>query len=82
MSKRLPEKLTAPEVELLSPMLKREGDRWTADFRGLTLRTALQPIYSISHKRIVGYEALIRAFDILKDLREFNKGPVITLIYR
>lgn len=63
MSKRLPEKLTAPEVELLSPMLNREGDTWTADFQGLTLRTALQPIYSISHKRIVGYEALIRAFD-------------------
>ena len=63
MSRRLPEKLTAPEVDLLSPMLNRDGDTWTADFRGLTLKTALQPIYSISHKRIVGYEALIRAFD-------------------
>ncbi|AOY90106.1 diguanylate phosphodiesterase [Marinobacter salinus] len=63
MSKTLPEKLSAPELDLLSPMLNKEGDSWTADFRGLTLRTALQPIYSISHKRIVGYEALIRAFD-------------------
>lgn len=63
MSQRLPDKLKAPEVDLLSPMLNREGDTWTADFRGLKLRTALQPIYSISHKRIVGYEALIRAFD-------------------
>ncbi len=36
---------------------------WTASFQGLKLRTALQPIYSIFHKRIVGYEALIRAFD-------------------
>ncbi len=44
-------------------MLCHKGDAWTADFQGLTLRTALQPIYSISHKRIVGYEALIRAFD-------------------
>ncbi|MBW7470609.1 EAL domain-containing protein [Marinobacter sp. F4218] len=44
-------------------MLSQEGDTWTASFQGLTLRTALQPIYSISHKRIVGYEALIRAFD-------------------
>jgi len=53
----------APEVELLSPLLTQEDAGWTADFRGLTLRTALQPIYSLSHKRTIGYEALIRAFD-------------------
>lgn len=63
MSKSLPEKIADPEVDLLSPMLSHGGDVWTADFHGLTLRTALQPIYSISHKRVVGYEALIRAFD-------------------
>lgn len=63
MSRTLPEQLTAPEVDVLSPMLSREGESWTADYQGLTLRTALQPIFSISHKRIVGYEALIRAFD-------------------
>ncbi|WP_236744484.1 hypothetical protein [Marinobacter similis] len=57
MSKSLPQKLAVPELDLLSPMLSHEGDIWTADFQGLTLRTALQPIYSISHKRIVGYEA-------------------------
>lgn len=59
MSQSLPD----PEIDLLSPMLTQEGDVWTASFRGLTLRTALQPIYSISHKRTIGYEALIRAFD-------------------
>jgi EAL domain-containing protein (putative c-di-GMP-specific phosphodiesterase class I) len=59
----LPEKLTDPELTVLSPMLHRNGDIWTADFRGLILSTALQPIYSISHKRTVGYEALIRALD-------------------
>ena len=63
MSRTLPETLTVPELDVLSPMLNREGEVWTADFQGLTLRTALQPIYSISHKRIVGYEALIRAYD-------------------
>ncbi|WP_303290562.1 EAL domain-containing protein [Marinobacter sp. SS5-14b] len=63
MSHSLTDMLPAPEVDLLSPMLSQQGDMWTADFRGLTLRTALQPIYSISHKRTVGYEALIRAFD-------------------
>ncbi|TGN40081.1 EAL domain-containing protein [Marinobacter confluentis] len=52
-----------PDVDLLSPMLTREGSTWTADYQGLTLRTALQPIFSLSHKRVVGYEALIRAFD-------------------
>ncbi|MEC9039832.1 MAG: EAL domain-containing protein, partial [Pseudomonadota bacterium] len=63
MSHNLPDSLPAPEVDLLSPMLNQQGQVWTADFRGLRLRTALQPIYSISHKRTVGYEALIRAFD-------------------
>ncbi|MCL7946097.1 EAL domain-containing protein [Marinobacter sp. ATCH36] len=63
MSRTLPEALTAPELDVLSPMLTREGESWTADYQGLKLRTALQPIFSISHKRIVGYEALIRAFD-------------------
>lgn len=52
-----------PDIELLSPMLNRYGDTWTADYQGLTLKTALQPIFSLSHKRVVGYEALIRAFD-------------------
>ena len=51
------------ELELLTPMLDHHPYGWSASFQGLTLRTALQPIFSISHKRIVGYEALIRAFD-------------------
>ncbi|WP_417518441.1 EAL domain-containing protein [Marinobacter sp.] len=63
MQQSLPENLTAPELDVLSPMLHRNGNIWTADFRGLILSTALQPIYSISHKRTVGYEALIRALD-------------------
>ncbi len=63
MQYALPENLTDPELDMLSPMLHRNGDVWTADFRGLILSTALQPIYSISHKRTVGYEALIRALD-------------------
>lgn len=63
MSRTLPDRLVAQEVDLLSPLLSQEGDGWTANYQGLTLKTALQPIFSISHKRIVGYEALIRAFD-------------------
>lgn len=30
-------------------------------YQGLNLATAIQPIYSIDHQRIVGYEALVRA---------------------
>lgn len=63
MSHNPPDSLPTPEIDSLSPMLNQQGPVWTANFRGLKLRTALQPIYSISHKRTVGYEALIRAFD-------------------
>lgn len=63
MSRTLPQKRTAPDVDLLSPMLSQEDGGWIADYQGLKLRTALQPIFSLSHKRVVGYEALIRAFD-------------------
>ncbi|WP_323751307.1 EAL domain-containing protein [Marinobacter sp.] len=63
MSHSLKKMLADPEADLLSPMLSQQDDRWTASFQGLTLHTALQPIYSIAHKRTVGYEALIRPFD-------------------
>ncbi|KDB05990.1 diguanylate phosphodiesterase [Burkholderia sp. lig30] len=34
---------------------------WLADYHGATLRSAFQPVLSITHKRVVGYEALLRA---------------------
>lgn len=37
-----------------------EGTYTTARFRDFNLSSAFQPIYSLSHERIVGYEALIR----------------------
>ncbi|MFC7293737.1 EAL domain-containing protein [Marinobacter aromaticivorans] len=63
MQPATPETPRDPEVDLISSMLHSNGEFWTANFRGLKLRTAFQPIYSISHKRTVGYEALIRALD-------------------
>lgn len=63
MSKQASNSSMGQELELLTPMLDHHPYGWSASFQGLTLRTALQPIFSISHKRIVGYEALIRAFD-------------------
>ncbi len=35
----------------------------TADYHHLTLSSHFQPIFSISHRRPVGYEGLIRAVD-------------------
>ena len=37
--------------------------RLTGRFKEFTLHTALQPIYSLAHKRAVGYEALLRVQD-------------------
>lgn len=36
------------------------------DFKDCRLRSAYQPIFSLAHKRIVGYEALVRAEDSQK----------------
>ncbi len=63
MTNNLPDQMSGADLELLDPLLTRHEDQWTGVFQGLVLRTALQPIFSISHKRIIGYEALIRAYD-------------------
>lgn len=63
MSKLLHQQLATTELGLIDPLLSREEAGWNADYQGLILKTALQPIYSISHKRVVGYEALVRAYD-------------------
>lgn len=49
-------------------LLRREPDTadgnghggWTAQYAELTLRSAFQPVMSVTHARIVGYEALVR----------------------
>ncbi|MDC0661669.1 EAL domain-containing protein [Marinobacter sp. SS21] len=63
MSKLLPQPLATTEFSLIAPLLNQSESGWSADYQGLTLKTALQPIYSISHQRVVGYEALVRAYD-------------------
>ncbi|WP_144154083.1 EAL domain-containing protein [Paraburkholderia sp. BCC1885] len=57
-----------PTVEELTlsgvlPHLVLEESGWTATWRALTLHSVFQPVLSITHQRIVGYEALLRAFD-------------------
>ena len=36
---------------------------WVATYRTTTLRSVFQPVLSITHKRVVGYEALLRVVD-------------------
>lgn len=43
------------------PLLTRDDVGWHIDYRGVRLRSAFQPVVSITHKRVVGYEALLRA---------------------
>ncbi len=46
---------TAPSIN--------SGCRWVAHFKDIEMRSAFQPIFSLSHQRVIGYEALVRPFD-------------------
>lgn len=46
----------------------------TGQMNDLKMLTALQPIYSLAHKRVVGYEALLRAKD--KNNEWVSPGPL------
>ncbi|MBU2514089.1 EAL domain-containing protein [bacterium] len=54
-----------PAISLYSilSLLNRSKGYTEARFNDLTIRSAFQPIYSVSHQRIVGYEALARIND-------------------
>jgi len=47
---------------LLQHMVQDEAG-WAAPWRTITLRSVFQPVVSVTHQRVVGYEALLRAFD-------------------
>ena len=53
------------------PFIRQQADFCngflTGQMRDLKLLTALQPIYSLAHKRVIGYEALLRAKNKNKD---------------
>ena len=72
---------------LLTRIEEKEKDQWVSQCRGLTLSSVFQPIISLNHRRIVGYEALLRTHDsqnntvspeMLFNSRE-NIGEVIEL---
>jgi EAL domain-containing protein (putative c-di-GMP-specific phosphodiesterase class I) len=48
---------------LLERIQRNEQRQWITQCHELTLSSAYQPIISLNHRRIVGYEALIRAHD-------------------
>jgi len=49
--------------EPLNAGLRRDADHWAVSVGGLLMRSGFQPIYSLSHGRVVGHEALLRAED-------------------
>lgn len=51
------------DLQALLSCLKQEGSVTTAHEGGHILKSAFQPIYSLSHCRAVGHEALLRATD-------------------
>ena len=53
----------ALDIHSIDKTTQAFGSEWSSSFMGMELRTAFQPIFSLSHKRIVGYEALVRPFD-------------------
>ncbi|RKP52787.1 sensor domain-containing phosphodiesterase [Trinickia fusca] len=50
-------------LEGILPHLRRDDEGWRIAYQGVTLRSVFQPIISITHKRVVGYEALLRPTD-------------------
>ena len=50
-------------VSGLLPHLVRGESGWTATWRALTLHSVFQPVLSVTHQCVVGYEGLLRAFD-------------------
>ncbi|HEX7934999.1 MAG TPA: EAL domain-containing protein, partial [Paraburkholderia sp.] len=47
----------------LLPHLVRGESGWTGTWRALTLHSVFQPVLSVTHQCVVGYEGLLRAFD-------------------
>ncbi|CAN0619523.1 Diguanylate phosphodiesterase [Burkholderia multivorans] len=56
----MPHVIDDPALDTLLQHLTLTPSGWLADYHGATLRSAFQPVLSITHKRVVGYEALLR----------------------
>lgn len=62
-SKYTPEVQKVISLNIIRNATTIQSGLCVSNYQDLTLSTALQPIYSIDHQRIIGYEALIRAID-------------------
>ncbi|CAB3784788.1 EAL domain-containing protein [Pararobbsia alpina] len=51
----------APPLDVVLSMMKKDVSSWYATYRGIEIRSAFQPVMSISHSRVIGFEALMRA---------------------
>jgi EAL domain-containing protein (putative c-di-GMP-specific phosphodiesterase class I) len=57
----VPQRRMAPPLDVVLSMMKKDANSWFAVYRGIEIRSAFQPVMSISHSRVIGYEALMRA---------------------
>ncbi|WP_413191457.1 EAL domain-containing protein [Pararobbsia alpina] len=51
----------APPLDMLLSMMERDGNSWFANYRGIEIRSAFQPVLSVAHAKVIGFEALMRA---------------------
>jgi EAL domain-containing protein (putative c-di-GMP-specific phosphodiesterase class I) len=51
----------APPLDMLLSMMEKDGNSWFATYRGIEIRSAFQPVMSVPHSRVIGYEALMRS---------------------
>lgn len=54
---------STPALDALQARIRVEDGRSAAEYAGLRLSSHFQPIFSVAHSRVVGYEALMRASD-------------------
>jgi EAL domain-containing protein (putative c-di-GMP-specific phosphodiesterase class I) len=52
------------DIKAIGRLVSMEGKSTHGSFGGYDLVTALQPVFSVSHKRMVGREALVRGKDL------------------
>ncbi|HYJ17907.1 MAG TPA: EAL domain-containing protein [Burkholderiales bacterium] len=55
--------LSSASLESIRSRIRVDNGRATAEYANLRLGSHFQPIFSVAHSRIVGYEALMRAQD-------------------
>jgi EAL domain-containing protein (putative c-di-GMP-specific phosphodiesterase class I) len=63
MATNAPETRAPVSLESVQRRIRTDDGGASADYAGLRLGSHFQPIFSVAHSRVVGYEALMRAAD-------------------